>query len=228
MRKLKEKLLQKIAYVREAYTDEQRFSLFLTIAMIIITLFMAIIRLCGILWFDIDFSEIKLPNSTQQNIIKFILLVFEMSFCYKIVLGRRWTVCILFAGVHSTLASIIPYPFNMICANLFWIGISCILRRDLACIVDILLLYIFMSIYSLLFVVGRIGGIDNTIIYSYYYTVLGAIDYKLFIVSLYLIIKQFGGIKLWKRKFLTAMNKKSTSLSTHQTAHSCSSETINP
>ena len=53
-------------------------------------------------------------------------------------------------------------------------------------------------LYAVLFLTGRIGIFDTESAYNFIYNVLGTIDYKLFIVTLYLLIKYFGGIKLWK------------------------------
>ena len=67
-------------------------------------------------------------------------------------------------------------------------------------ILENILLYAISMLYGVIFLVGRIGGIDDTAAYNFVVGVLGTIDYKLFIVSLYLVIKYFGGIKLWKKQ----------------------------
>lgn len=62
------------------------------------------------------------------------------------------------------------------------------------------ILYALQILYSVLFLVGRIGILETDSAYNFIVSVLGTIDYKLFIVALYLLIKYFGGIKLWKKQ----------------------------
>ena len=54
------------------------------------------------------------------------------------------------------------------------------------------------GVRGLKFSVGRIGGVNAAFAYDFVVSIIGTIDYKLFIVSLYLFVKYLGGIRLWK------------------------------
>lgn len=185
-------------------TGEQIFSLCLLIGVVALMLFCAIIRLCGALWFKANIN-IEEPSKVIQEIVKGALLIFELMFVYKILCRTSWGICFLISIIvclvgillgelvnNSTISSL----YYLLC----YILIPIIFVRHWFTLIESVILYVLQLLYSVLFLYGRIGGIDVESAYNFIYNVLGAIDYKLFIVSFYLLIKFFGGIKLWKKQ----------------------------
>lgn len=78
---------------------------------------------------------------------------------------------------------IIPFPFVK-----HWFSL-----------IDSAVLYAIEMLYSLVFMVGRIGNLEIGT-FNFVVSVIGTIDFKLFIVALYLAINYFGGIRLWKNQ----------------------------
>lgn len=186
-------------------TGEQIFALCLLISVVAVMLFCAIVRLCGGLWFTADLESVPEPSEVWQEIIKGALLIFELLFVYKILCRTSWIICFGIA-ILQVLAIVVIGCFtdNTIITNIFnllcYFIIPLFFVRHWFSLIDSAVLYLLEILYSLLFLTGRIGGIDTDSAYNFIYNVLGTIDYKLFIVALYLIIKYFGGIKLWKNQ----------------------------
>lgn len=184
-------------------TGEQIFALCLLVSVILVMLFCAIVRLCGGLWFAADMSKIVEPSKFWQEIVKGILLLTELLFVYKILCRTSFFICFLIA-LGETLAGILlgETVNNAIVTNLF--NMACILFipvffvRSWFSFLENALLYGLSMLYSIVFLVGRIGGIDTEAAYNFVYNILGIIDFKLFFVALYLVVKYFGGIRLWK------------------------------
>lgn len=190
MKKLKEYFNDK--------TGEQIFVLCLLITCVAVMLLCLIARLCGVLWFAADLEAIKEPNKFWQEVIKGALLVFELIFVYKILCRASWLICFIIAICHTIIAYFIP---TLLWTNIFHILamliIPLIICRKWKIIFDFIILYLITTIYGIIFLIGRIGNIENANA-NFIYSVLGVIDYKFFIVSFYLVIKYFGGIKIWK------------------------------
>lgn len=192
--------------VREYFSDksgEQIFVLCLLVSSIAVMLLCVIARLCGILWFAADLEAIPVPNDFWQEAIKGALLVFELIFVYKILCRTSWFKCLCIALAQTIIIVIIGcFTDNTLITNIF--NLACILIipiffvRKWYSIFENALLYAISMLYGIIFLVGRIGGVDENSAYNFIYNVLGTIDYKLFIVSLYLVIKYFGGIRVWK------------------------------
>lgn len=182
---------------------EQIFTLCLLVSCVIVMLFCAIVRLCGGLWFTADLDSVPVPSEFWQQFIKACLLVFELSFTYKILCRTKWIICVV-VGVLQTIAiAFIPNLNNTIIniINLFlYFAIPLCFVRQWQAIVDSAFLYIVCLLYSLIFFVGRIGHIDDTAGYNFTYSIIGSIDYKIFIVIMFLIQNYFGGIRLWKNQ----------------------------
>ena len=79
------------------------------IACIVLMLFCAIIRLCGVLWFTADLSAVKVPDVFWQETIKGIFLVFELTFVYKILCRTKWSICLLIAIAQTLLFAFMPF-----------------------------------------------------------------------------------------------------------------------
>lgn len=184
---------------------EKIFSLCLLCTSVILMLFCAIVRLCGGLWFTADLSKIPTPEIWLQEIIKGVLLVFEATFVFKILCRKKWLVCIGLAILYTLLGIAVGAIFdNAIVSNVYYavcyLFVPIIFVRKWYSLLDNVILYITALLYGLLFSVGRTGGITQEYAYNFVVQVLSGIDYKLFFVALYLYIKNFGGIKLWKKQ----------------------------
>lgn len=184
-------------------TAEQIFSVCLLISIVFIMLFCAIARLSGILWFSADLSSVEEPSRFWQEFISASLLIFELIFVYKILCRTKWLICFAIAIAEALTGILIGYLtggdetinnlFYMICI----LFIPVLFRREWFSIVESAILYAVSMVYGILFCVGRIGGLGNYG-YNFVASVLGMIDFKLFFIVLYLVVKNFGGIKLWK------------------------------
>lgn len=193
--------------VREYFSNksgEQIFVLCLLVSCVTVMLLCVIARLCGILWFAADLEIVPVPNKFWQEAIMILLLAFELIFVYKILCRAKWWICFCIAftqaiicellGLFIEESNLIINIFNLVC----YFIIPLFFVKHWFSIVESAILYILQTIYAILFLVGRIGGVDENAAYNFIYNVLGTIDYKLFIVSLYLVIKYFGDIRLWK------------------------------
>ena len=118
---------------------EQIFTLCLLVSCVIVMLFCAIVRLCGGLWFTADLDSVPVPSEFWQQFIKACLLVFELSFTYKILCRTKWIICVV-VGVLQTIAiAFIPNLNNTIIniINLFlYFAIPLCFVRQWQAIVD--------------------------------------------------------------------------------------------
>lgn len=184
-------------------TPEQVFTLCLLVTISSFMLLCAIARLCGVLWFAADLTAIPLPSKFWQEVIKGALLTFELTFIYKLLIGRPSAMCFAIA-LAETLIGILLGEFvnNVIVSNLYYmacvIAIPALFVRRWYALLDGVILYAMAMLYGIAFSVGRIGGVNAAFAYDFVVSIIGTIDYKLFIVSLYLFVKYFGGIRLWK------------------------------
>lgn len=184
-------------------TGEQIFALCLLVSVILVMFLCAIVRLCGGLWFAAEMSKIVEPSKFWQETIKGILLLTELLFVYKILCRTSFFICFLIALTETLVGILLGETVNnAIIINLF--NMACILFipvffvRSWFSLLENAILYCLSMLYGVVFLVGRIGGINDLVAYSFVESILGTIDYKLFIVSLYFVVKYFGGIRLWK------------------------------
>ena len=184
-------------------TGEQIFALCLLVSVVVVMLFCAIIRLCGGLWFTADLESVQEPSKVWQEVIKGALLIFELLFVYKILCRTSFLTCFGIA-IAETLVGILlgETVNNSIVSNLFYMACIFIIpfcfQRNWFVLLESGIYYVVSFLYCALFLVGRIGGIDSESAYNFYISVIGSIDQKLFSVALYLFVKYFGGIRLWK------------------------------
>lgn len=180
-------------------TPEQILSLCLLIVTSFAMLLCVIARLCGCLWFAADLTGVKEPSKFWQDRIMNVLFAFELTFVYKILCGCKWSLCVLIAALQTVLIIFIPNETiaNIINLALYFIVPICF-NRNWFSLLESAILYALQIAYAALFLVGRIGTFDTSAAYNFTISVLGTIDYKLFVVCLYLVVKYFGGIKLWR------------------------------
>ena len=185
-------------------TPEQVFSFCLLVGCFCLMLFCAIVRLCGGLWFTADTSQIKEPSKFWQDVIMSSLLVFEITIVHKILSRKNWIFAFCLSLSQLFLILIFKNQTISSIINLIYYFVPhLIIRKKWITLLESAFLYLLIILYSILFLVGRIGIISETQAYNFISNVLGSIDYKLFIVSIYLYIKNFEGIRLWKIKLLT-------------------------
>lgn len=191
-------------YIKDYFKDktaEQTFSLCLLVFCFGAMLFCAIVRLCGGLWFTADLTKVNVPSEFWQTVILALLMIFELTFVYKILCRCVWSIAIIISIIHTTISAFIPTELATNIFNLVAILIFPVLyTKEIVTFIDCVVLYAIEILYSALFLVGRIGEIDINGAYNFTYNVIGCIDFKLFIACIYLYIKNFGGIKLWKNQ----------------------------
>ena len=159
----------------------------------------ALVRMCGSTYLAADTDFIEIDNVVVQLIIKFILLFVEMLFTYKILCKTKFWICAIIAVVEIIIIGCIPNAaIVFIVEVVFYVAVPVIITKDKYTLIDCAALFTITSLYSFLFCYGRFGNISEYYTYSYIHGVLSTIDYKLLFVAIYLIIKNFGGIKLWK------------------------------
>lgn len=195
MDKLKEYFSQK--------SGKQIFSFCLLISTVLVMIFCIVARLFGILWFSADLSKIVEPSKFWQEGVKGILLLFELVLIYKILCRTSSFKCFLISLSETLVGILLGETINnTTVSNLFYM--ACIILIPVFFVktwfsfFENIIMYVICMLYGVVFLVGRIGGVNDTSAYNFTASVLGMIDYKLFIVSLYLFVKNFGGIKLWK------------------------------
>ena len=195
--------MKRIKEYFKSKTAEQIFSLYLLCGIVLTMLFCAIVRLCGGLWFSADFSQITAPSKEWQEAIKGALLIFELLFVYKILSRTSFLLCFFIATIETLIGILLgEFVNNVIISNLYYmacvIAIPALFVRRWYALLDGVILYAMAMLYGIAFSVGRIGGVNAAFAYDFVVSIIGTIDYKLFIVSLYLFVKYFGGIRLWK------------------------------
>lgn len=197
------KLFNKIKEHFRKQTPEQVFSFCLFVGCFALMLFCAIVRLCGGLWFTADITTIEEPSKFCKDVIMGALFVFEATFIYKILCRTKWIYCFLIGVGELILFQIFKNQLvsNIINLAMYFI-VPYLFQRKLWTLLETLIVYLFLNLYTICFLYGRIGFVDGKQGYNFITSILGSIDYKLFIVSLYLYIKNFKGIKLWKIRLL--------------------------
>jgi hypothetical protein len=141
-----------------------------------------------------------------------LLMVFELTFIYKLLCRTNWFICIIISIIQTLICTginclvelvfnncidgnTVVQIFNIVC----YFIIPLLFVRNWFSLIDSFILYGLQLLYSILFMVGRIGGLESSN-FNFIVSMLSTIDYKLFIVSIYLFINYFGGIKLWKNQ----------------------------
>jgi hypothetical protein len=184
-------------------TPEQVFSFCLLVGCFMLMLFCAIVRLCGGLWFTADTSIIKEPSEFWQDVILAFLFVLEATFIYKLLCRTSWFISFIVSVIEIVVIYFCPNQLTKNILNLVcYFLIPFLFQRKWVVLLETLFVYLICNLYAILFLIGRIGFVNGKQAYDFITNILTTIDYKLFIVSLYLFFKNFGGVKLWKWKIL--------------------------
>jgi hypothetical protein len=161
----------------------------------------AVARFFGILWFQADLEAIAEPSEFVRVAVNAILNIFELIFVHKILCKVGWNWCFLFALVQTVIVGFVDTLTGNIVDIVFIVFLPLVFNyQDWKCSLrDNILLYLLGLIYSATFLFGRVG-----IIYdakrTFAVSLLTVIDYKILFVAIYLVVKLFGGIKLWKKQ----------------------------
>lgn len=161
----------------------------------------AVARFFGILWFQADLSAIQEPSHLVQQAIFAVLKVFELIFTYKILCKIGWNWCFLFAVIHVLVVGF----FDGLVSNLLDMAFIILLplvynyTEWKTSLRDNIIFYILGLVYGVTYLFGRVGMVYDAKM-NFAVQILTIIDFKVFFVALYLVVKLYGGIKLWKNQ----------------------------
>ena len=192
--------------MRKEYSDSKTVltaSLFYTF--MALTFVAAMFHLFGLEWFS-STVNIPEPNRFWAEFTKAALKILELVFMYKITIKKGFLFCIIVSFVQTIAVGFLPLGTAQSIADfVLLMTLPTVLRKDhLNAFIDAIALYVILCLYAALFLIAKFGGLALNYGYSFYANIVGIIDYKLFIVTLYLYVKYKGGIKLWmKRKLLS-------------------------
>lgn len=146
----------------------------------------AVFRFCGIAWFSQDYKLIEI-DSTLHNLINFIFKVFEGTFIMLILTKLKTRYCLLISILYSILLLLIQQPTIEFCLDVIYIvSVPFIFNKDKNNSIIKSTIYIaLISLYQIMMSFARYS-IDLSGKYDLCYTLLGVIDYQLFIVVIYL------------------------------------------
>lgn len=166
-----------------------------------LTILSFICHVVGLGWFSSSNVSLKIPSELAQKFINCGLNVIELIFVYKILIREHSLLCSIVAVLQAVFVGFAPSVFqgliNMSCMCL----LTVILRKDhVHGLIDFVVLAILMTLYAALLQITKFGAVSSDSANDLYKGIVSIIDYKLFIVTLYMFIKYKGGIKLWKRK----------------------------
>ena len=167
-----------------------------------LTVLLSLFRLFGLSWFDSTLS-FEDPPVVFQKSIKGVLKGVELVFVYKILTRRGFLLCAGLAIVHVVGVGCLPVGWQQSLADAFCMfSFPFLIRKSerAFALLETLVLYIAMNLYGLLFIFARFGDASYGQAFSFYASVVGLIDYKCFIVVLYLFTKLKGGVLWWLRR----------------------------
>lgn len=178
-------------------TAEQIVSLSLFACCFILMTFFAIVRFFGLLWFQSDLSNIEIPSIVWQNVINNALLCFELIFVYKTLINKsKWHWGILISVLECIIGHFIPMEiavniFHMVC--MFVIPFA--FNKTWKSLINTTILYAIELLYACIFLLARTGGVNSDASRDFYTGILTVIDFKLLIVSIYLLKHSFKEVK---------------------------------
>lgn len=181
MSKLKDKFLLK--------SNEEKALWMLLTATAFLMLFFMICRLCGLLYFTNNYPEHDCSLILQQLIL-FILSFIEYWLFAMILSTAKWWICLIVALGYNCLF-FIPMPSIMpiILDYVYAMFVGFFLNKfDYKRITYGILFSIAITAYQFIMILGRYT-IDLNLRFNYVAMIFSVLDYKLFIVNIYLIIK---------------------------------------
>jgi hypothetical protein len=195
-----------INYYLRKKTPKQAVTFNLFICFFAVNIFACICRLCGFNWFYATILTLEPPSRWVELLVMSALLYLELIFWNLILynIKKRYVFIISLIEVGLMYISDNRVVDNLIL--LFCVVIlPAIIQRNIKYSIKSIIVYLIILLYSAIFLVGRIGNIPSDGSYNFCYNVMGALDYKLFIIVLYLFYINWGYL-LWE-KFLKSCVK---------------------
>lgn len=186
-------------FLKDDQKSKQIFIAGLFYVCLLMTVGAALLRIFGLHWFD---STVKIqdPPLTIQKIIKALLFLFEDLFVYKILTKHNWVLCFILSCGHLFISGFLNSGLSWLLDAAIMLIVALIFQRRWKAVFDFLFLYLLMTLYGAFVLFVKIGAVSVSDRLSFYSNVVTMIDYKLFIVTLYLFTKMKGGIAVWKTK----------------------------
>lgn len=168
---------------------------------IFIMLLTAVARLFGVLWFAADTAAVEVPSDTVVAITFSALKVFELLFTHKILCRIRWRWCLLIAIMQTVIVGFLTGVAATVVDFLFIVALPVLFNYDdwWHSLIDNVFFYTLITLYGATFLFGKVGLVYDAS-YDFVLGILGIVDYKMFFVVIYLVVKINGGIKLWKNQ----------------------------
>lgn len=168
-----------------------------------LTMLASLLHIFGLDWFA---SSVHIPEPSYFicELIKSLLKILELVFMYKITIKKGFLFCVGISSVQTGVVGFLPLGTAQSIADfVLLVSLPILLRKDrLYGFIDAIALYMILCLYASLFLLAKFGGLTLDYGYSFYANIIGIIDYKLFVVTLYLYIKYKGGVKLWMKRRL--------------------------
>lgn len=163
----------------------------------------ALFHLVGLDWFA-STVVLQEPAPVIQKAVRAFLKILELVFMYKISTRKSFLTCIIMSALHTGAVGFLPSGLIQSCADFILIlALPTILRKDsVRGLLDSLGMYAVLMAYTSLFMLAKFGGIYPEYNYSFYANIVSLVDYKLFIITLYLYTKQKGGLHIWKIRLI--------------------------
>ena len=166
-------------------------------AFIGMTIVAFLFHLFGINWFASTVETVPEPTEVVEQAVLAILKAFELLFVHRMLTHRSWLLCLILAIVQVGIVGFIPSDlFQKVTDFGIMLVVAIVFRKDkLRALGNFVVLAILMNIYSALMLVAKFGGIVEDFTYSFYANIASLIDYKLFIVTVYLYTKYRKEVK---------------------------------
>jgi hypothetical protein len=194
----------------KSHSGKEIFTASLALIFPILMVICVVARLTGSLWFQADWGNVPIPSLFWQQFILCIVNLVQLSFQYKILCNTKWKWCILIAAIQTAIMYFVPQGMGQTMFNLScMVVIPVIVRRQLRAIVEGILFAVVMTLYSLMFIYGRLG--ENDVMsanYNFVYGMVASLDYYLFVVSIYAVRKYIGGSKMSHKSLNNTEEKK--------------------
>lgn len=183
--------MSKIKDYFNAKTPEQIFSCSMFVSCFVLMIVLAIFRFCGIGYFANDY-EIHEQIPAIQELILFVFKWFEGYFILAMLSRMKWWNAISVSFIWSNIYWFVDSAWVcMILDTVYIVLLPFILSKFKYRYVTYgLIVYILISIYQLIMMQARYTiNIEEK--FNYIAMIASTLDYKLFIVSMYLFIKNW-------------------------------------
>ena len=169
-------------------SEKEKFSILFFFTIVALMVVFAIFRFCGIGYFANDYPEHEL-NKTAQNLIMLALKWFELFFIIMCLSKAKWWKLLILSFVWANIYwfisnSIVTFIVDVI----YYTVVPFVLNKFSPKYITYgILLMLVVFAYQLLMMIGRYS-INLSEKFNYIAMMASVIDYKLFIVALYIFI----------------------------------------